>query len=42
MVDKAEQFLIDLGFGQVRVRHHGELARIELSPDEIEQIFREI
>jgi len=40
MVDKAEQFLIDLGFGQVRVRHHGELARIELSPDEIEQIFQ--
>lgn len=40
MVDKAEQFLIDLGFRQVRVRHHGELARIELSPNEIEQIFQ--
>ncbi|WP_010243101.1 ATP-dependent sacrificial sulfur transferase LarE [Acetivibrio cellulolyticus] len=40
MVDKAEQFLIDLGFRQVRVRHHGELARIELSPNEIEQVFR--
>ena len=40
MVDKAEQFLIDLGFRQVRVRHHGELARIELAPNEIEQIFQ--
>ena len=40
MVDKAEQFLIDLGFRQVRVRHHGELARIELSQNEIEQIFK--
>lgn len=40
MVDKAEQFLIDLGFRQVRVRHHGDLARIELSPNEIEQVFQ--
>ncbi|OPZ90020.1 MAG: GMP synthase subunit B [Firmicutes bacterium ADurb.Bin419] len=30
MVDKAEQFLIDMGFKQVRVRHHGSLARIEV------------
>lgn len=30
MVDKAEQFLLDLGFRQVRVRHHGGLARIEV------------
>jgi uncharacterized protein len=29
MIDKAEQFLIDHGFKQVRVRHHGNLARIE-------------
>jgi uncharacterized protein len=29
MVDKAEQLLLDLGFRQVRVRHHGEVARIE-------------
>lgn len=40
MVDKAEQYLIDLGFRQVRVRHHGELARIELSPREIGLIFQ--
>ncbi|MDR2514826.1 MAG: ATP-dependent sacrificial sulfur transferase LarE [Christensenellaceae bacterium] len=29
MVDRAEQFLIDLGFRQLRVRYHGNLARIE-------------
>jgi uncharacterized protein len=29
MIDQAEQFLLDLGFRQVRVRHHGNLARIE-------------
>lgn len=29
MVDKAEQFLIDLGFKQIRVRHHNDVARIE-------------
>ena len=29
MVDRAEQILLDCGFRQVRVRHHGEVARIE-------------
>jgi uncharacterized protein len=29
MVDLAEQFLLDMGLKQVRVRHHGGLARIE-------------
>lgn len=28
-IDRAEQFLLDLGLKQVRVRHHGGLARIE-------------
>jgi len=28
-IDKAEQFLLDIGFHQVRVRYHGNLARIE-------------
>ena len=28
-IDKAEQLLLDLGFHQVRVRYHGNLARIE-------------
>ncbi|MBO5560091.1 MAG: ATP-dependent sacrificial sulfur transferase LarE [Firmicutes bacterium] len=34
MVDRAEQFLLDLGFTQVRVRIHGNIARIEIMPDE--------
>jgi len=29
MIDQAEQFLLDLGFHQIRVRFHGNLARIE-------------
>jgi uncharacterized protein len=33
MIDKAEQFLLDIGLKQVRVRHHGSLARIETDED---------
>ena len=33
--ERAEQSLMDLGFGQVRVRSHGDLARIELCPADI-------
>ena len=39
MVDRAEQFLLDMGIKQVRVRHHGEIARIEVSPEERELFF---
>jgi len=39
LVDKAEQFLFDRGFSQVRVRNHGNLARIELLPLEKEKIL---
>ena len=35
MVDQAEQLLLDLGFHQVRVRIHGELARIEIEKSEM-------
>jgi len=31
-VDRAEMFLKSLGVGQVRVRHHGNTARIEVEP----------
>ena len=31
-VDRAETFLKKLGVGQVRVRHHGDIARIEVEP----------
>jgi len=34
-VDRAESVLRDLGFRQFRVRAHGELARIELAPEEM-------
>lgn len=34
MVDKAEQYLLDLGFKQVRVRFHGDIARIEVNKED--------
>jgi len=37
MVDKAEEFLRRLGFTQLRVRHHGDIARIELDPAQIQK-----
>jgi len=39
VIDKTEQFLMDLGFRQVRVRHHGDMARIEVSAEERRKIF---
>ncbi len=38
MVDKAEDFLLSLGFKQVRVRHYKNLARIEVYPEEIHRL----
>ncbi|MCR5762053.1 MAG: ATP-dependent sacrificial sulfur transferase LarE [Treponema sp.] len=40
MVDKAEQCLIDLGFVQERVRIHGNLARIEVMPDDLINVIK--
>ena len=37
MVELAEDFLKSLGFGQLRVRAHGSLARIELSDNDLEK-----
>ncbi len=34
-IDRAEEALRELGYRQVRVRHHGDLARIELAPEEL-------
>lgn len=39
MVDKAEQLLLDLGFNQVRVRIHNNIARIEVMPEEFEKLI---
>jgi pyridinium-3,5-biscarboxylic acid mononucleotide sulfurtransferase len=38
-VARAEEFLRAEGFSQVRVRHHGEIARLEVGPDELERAF---
>lgn len=39
MVEKAEQFLLDAGLKQVRVRLHGKIARIEILPAEFEKVI---
>jgi uncharacterized protein len=37
-LDGAERYLKELGFRQVRVRHHGDIARIEVEPEEIPRL----
>ena len=39
MVDKAEQKLRDWGFTQMRVRVHGDLARVEVLPEEFARLI---
>ena len=41
MVEQAEIYLANLGFSQYRVRHHGEIARIEIAPEERSKFFSE-
>jgi uncharacterized protein len=38
-VARAEEFLREQDFRQVRVRHHGEIARLEVGPQEMERAF---
>lgn len=40
VVERAEQMLMDMGFGQFRVRVHGELARIEVPPEEFPVLLK--
>ena len=40
-VARAEEFMRSRDYGQVRVRHHGEIARLELGPGEMERAFAE-
>ncbi len=40
-VDAAENVLRSLKFTQFRVRHHGDIARLELGPTDFERIFRD-
>ena len=37
-VDAAEQALFELGFEQFRVRYHGDVARIEVDPDHLDDV----
>jgi uncharacterized protein len=40
-IDAAESFLYEEGFRQVRVRHHGEIARIEVPPADLARFFED-
>lgn len=40
-LDLAEDFLLGLGLYQVRVRHHGEVARIEVDPQDMIKVVRQ-
>lgn len=40
-IDAAEIVLAGLGFTAARVRHHGDLARVEVVPAELEEAFRQ-
>ena len=35
MIDQGEEILRSLGFNQSRVRHHGDVARLEIARDEM-------
>lgn len=39
MIERAEYILVNMGFKQVRVRHHGDIARIEVAPEERLKFF---
>ncbi len=39
-LDQAEFYLMGMGFYQVRVRHHDEIARIEVEPQEFEKLIK--
>lgn len=40
-IDLGEQFLRDLGFSQLRVRHHGNLVRIEIEKEQLPEIIED-
>jgi uncharacterized protein len=39
-IELAEDFLYDLGFRVLRVRHHGDTARIEILPKDFEALLK--
>jgi uncharacterized protein len=40
-IERAEAFLYDRGFGNFRMRHHGRVARIEVSPSDMKRLLDE-
>ena len=40
MIEQAEEVLLAEGFQQVRVRHHGNMARIELTKNDIPDLLK--
>lgn len=40
VVERAEAYLTELGFGQLRVRYHGDLARIEVERQELPRLLQ--
>ncbi len=39
MIEQAEEYLWDMGISQVRVRHHGNTAKIEIPPNELASLL---
>ncbi|MBI3328575.1 MAG: TIGR00268 family protein, partial [Nitrospinae bacterium] len=39
LIDRSEAYLRSLGFRDLRVRHHGEVARIELPPADFPKLL---
>jgi uncharacterized protein len=39
MIDQGEETMRALGFSQTRVRHHGEVARIEIAREELPKVL---
>jgi uncharacterized protein len=39
MIDQGEEIMRGLGFSQTRVRHHGDIARIEIAREELSKAF---
>lgn len=39
-IERAEAAIKGLGFAQVRVRHHGDVARVEVDPGRLDDLFR--
>ena len=40
-VDQAERFIMNLGFKMVRVRHHGEVARVEVTLEDMPELLKQ-